>query len=238
MTDPLIVDAYAGDGAKNWTALAAAGAPWCGAMLKATQGTYYTGGTWFPGAWRMVKLAGVHANRGAGWVRGAYHYLSTTLSGRNQADYFVAALNRAGGWDSTDILAVDVERAGQRSTISAQGVIDCVSSFAERTRELTGRWMMLYGGSWLRDLGITSRMGCKYLWIARYSGLLPAEAYTRIGWDRNSLAMWQYAGLAGGGKMEPADPAQRLKGYPFEAPGCGPIDISAVVLPGGIAALA
>ena len=38
--DPLIVDCYQGDGPKYWPKLAAAGAPWHGAILKATQGTY------------------------------------------------------------------------------------------------------------------------------------------------------------------------------------------------------
>ena len=41
MTDSLIVDAYELDGPKDWKALAAAGAPWIGARLKMTQGTYY-----------------------------------------------------------------------------------------------------------------------------------------------------------------------------------------------------
>jgi hypothetical protein len=86
---------------------------------------------------------------------------------------------------------------------------------------------LLYGGSWLADLGITTRMGCARLAIARYTPQLPVHVYERIGWDRASLALWQYCG----------DGVGYLAGYPREAPGCGRVDISALVLPGGLAAL-
>jgi GH25 family lysozyme M1 (1,4-beta-N-acetylmuramidase) len=233
MTDSLIVDAYEGDGRKDWAALAAAGDPWRGAILKATQGTYYSGGTWFSGQWRLVDLAGRHANRQAShWIRGAYHYLDLRQDAVAQADHFLAVLTRAGGARPFDVLAVDVERAGQRENISGAQVVDRVSAFARRVKDRTGKWLLLYGGSYLAELGIVDRMGCKYLWTARYTETLPAVTYTRIGWDLASLAMWQYAGVAGNGHVE-----AKLKGYPTTAPGCGAIDISAVVLPGGTDAL-
>lgn len=233
MTDSLIVDAYAGDGLKDWTALAAAGDPWRGAVLKATQGTYYSGGTWFPGQWRLVELAGRHAGRPPHeWIRGAYHYLDVRQSPILQADYFVTALTRAGGIRINDVLAVDVERAGQRDGLSGAQVIDCVTKFGDRVRALTGKWLMLYGGSYLYELGIKDRMGCRYLWIARYTETLPQAVYNRIGWDLQHLAMWQYCGVSGSGHAE-----AKLKNYPTMAPGCGAVDISAVVLAGGTASL-
>lgn len=232
MTDSLIVDAYEGDGRKDWTALAAALDPWRGVVLKATQGTYYNGGSWFSGNWRLVQLAGVHTNRGTNWIRGAYHYLDTRLSGGGQADYFLGWIGRAGGYNSRDLFMVDIERSGQREGTTAQQVIDCTCAFVERIRERSGKWVMLYGGSWLYELGITHRMGCKYLAIARYTETLPHAVYQRIGWDRDSLAMWQYCGVAAGGHVD-----AKLAEYPRSAPGCGAIDISAVVLPGGTAAL-
>lgn len=233
MTDPLIVDVYEGDGRKDWTALAAAGPPWCGVILKATQGTYYSGGTWFPGQWRLVDLAGRHAARTPPeWIRGAYHYFDLRQDAAAQADHFVSALTRAGGIRQHDILAVDVERAGQREGLISRRVIDRVTEFADRVRAHTGKWMMLYGGSYLYELGIQDRMGCRYLWTARYTDTLPSVTYTRIGWDLAHLAMWQYCGVAGNGHAE-----AKLKGYPSSAPGCGAVDISAVVLPGGPAKL-
>lgn len=227
MTDPLIVDVYQGDGPKDWQALAAAGPPWHGAILKATQGTYYRDTAWFSPNWRSVRAAG--ADRyGVDWFRGAYHYLDVREPGAAQADQFLAAVDYAGGWGTGDLWPmVDVERAGQRETTTTQQVIDCTGAFVARVREVTGRDVMLYGGSYLAELGITSRMGCHRLAIARYTAHLPAHVYQRIGWAREALALWQYAG----------DGTAYLSGYPREAPGCGKVDISAVVLPGGIEAL-
>lgn len=233
MTDPLIVDAYEGDGRKDWTALAAAGDPWRGVFLKATQGLYYNGGTWFPGQWRLVELAGRHAGRPPHeWLRGAYHYLDVRQNAQTQAEYFVVALTRAGGIRPNDVLCVDVERTGQREGLAGKQVVDSVTAFADRVRALTGKWTMLYGGSYLYELGIIDRMGCRFLWIPRYAETLPATVYNRIGWDLAHLAMWQYCGVAGSGHVE-----AKLKGYPVMAPGCGAIDISAVVLAGGTGAL-
>jgi lysozyme len=225
--DPLIVDAYQGDGAKEWAALAAAGAPWHGAILKATQGTYYHDTSWFGQNWRRVRAAG-GARYATDWFRGAYHYPDLRQDGAAQADYFLDAVELAGGWGPGDLWPmVDVERAGQREGIGASQVIACVEAFCKRVTSRLGRQVMLYGGSWLADLGITSRMGCSHLAIARYTATLPVAVYERIGWDRASLALWQYCG----------DGAAKLLGYPNEAPGCGKVDISALVLPGGITAL-
>jgi GH25 family lysozyme M1 (1,4-beta-N-acetylmuramidase) len=225
--DPLIVDCYQGDGPKGWSALAGAGAPWHGAIVKATQGTYYRDTSWLAANWRGVRAAGGD-RYGVDWFRGAYHYLDVRQDGRDQADAFLQAIDDAGGWGPGDLWPmVDVERAGQREVTSSQRVIDCVGAFAARIRQQLGREVLLYGGSWLADLAITSRMDCAWLAIARYTPTLPTHVYERIGWDREHLALWQYSG----------DGTSYLAGYPRTAPGCGPIDISALVLPGGIAAL-
>lgn len=227
MTDPLIVDVYAGDGQKNWHALASAGPPWHGVILKATQGTYYNGGSWFAPNWRTVREAGGQ-RYGYDWFRGAYHYLDTKLDGAAQADYFLDTIERAGGWGHGDLWPMmDVERAGQRVGTSAQQVIDVGNGFSGRIKQRIGRETMLYGGSWLADLGIKDHMGCARLAIARYTPTLPAVVYERIGWDLARLALWQWCG----------DGVGYLAGYPTEAPGCGRVDISALVLPGGLAAL-
>jgi len=47
----------------------------------------------------------------------------------------------------------------------------------------------------------------------------------RTGTDYEHLAFWQYDG----------DGESYLAGYPREAPGCGKIDISAMVMAGGLA---
>lgn len=231
--DSLIVDVYEGDfeGRRmDWAALAAAGDPWRGVILKATQGTYYNGGTWFPGQWRLVQLAGQAGPepRGIDWIRGAYHYLDVRCGAVAQADHFLATIKRAGGILPRDLLMVDVERASQRAQVTGGQVVDVVSAFVERVKEVTGRGVILYGGSWLHELGITSRMGCRYLAVARYAATLPMSVYQRIGWGRESVLLWQYCGVDGNGQ-----PQSLLQGYPLRAPGCGYVDISAVILPGG-----
>lgn len=226
-TDPLIVDCYAGDGPKDWSALVAAGPPWHGAILKATQGTYYRDTGWLAPNWTSVRAA-AGARYGVDWFRGAYHYLDVRLDGAEQADYFLGAIERAGGWGTGDLWPmVDVERAGQRAGITADRVVRAVTSFVDRIAKCTGREVMLYGGSWLAEVGVMKRMGCSHLAVARYTRTLPTFVYERIGWDRASLALWQYCG----------DGEASLVGYPTEAPGCGKVDISALVLPGGLAAL-
>lgn len=227
MTDPLFVDVYAGDGPKDWHALAAAGAPWHGAILKATQGTYYRDTAWLAPNWRALRQVATE-RYGVDWFRGAYHYLDVRQGGAEQADSFLAAIDYAGGWGPGDLWPmVDVERAGQRETTATQQVIDCVGAFVARIHKATGRETMLYGGSWLYDLAITSRMGCRWLAIARYTPTLPVHVYERIGWDRAGLVLWQYCG----------DGLGYLAGYPVVAPGCGKVDISALVMSGGISAL-
>lgn len=225
--DPLIVDVYQGDGPKKWRELAAAGPPWHGVIIKATQGLYYHPAAWLHTNWMEIHEAG-GGRCGLDWFRGAYHYLDVRQDGAAQADYFLSAINTAGGWARGDLWPmVDVEHAGQRTIGSSYQVIDCVRNFATRVHDVLGRDVMLYGGSWLAELSITSRMCCKYLAVARYTQTLPTFVYERIGWDRASLALWQYCG----------DGVGYLSGYPREAPGCGKVDISAMVLPGGLSAL-
>ena len=47
----------------------------------------------------------------------------------------------------------------------------------------------------MRDLGITSKMGCKCLWCPRYTTTLPPYIYRRAGWETTDLWGWQYAGM-------------------------------------------
>ena len=228
--DPLIVDAYQLDGAKDWKALAAAGLPWIGARLKATQGTYYSAPSWFPG--QLAELAMVATERnGVDWFFGAYHYLDIALDGEAQADFFLRQLSPVfmAKWDVPGLLPamVDVERGGQRApTLTRSRVEDVTNTFAARVLAVTGRAPTLYGGELLASLGITSHMGCSRLSIARYAPTLPHDVVTRIGWDAPDE--WQFCG----------DGEAYLPGYPTTAPGCGKIDISVLTSPGGVAAFA
>lgn len=231
MTDPLFVDVYAGDGRKDWRAFCAAGQPWCGAIFKATQGTYYRPPIFAIERRAFCEAAG--ARHGHDLFDGAYHYLDLTIDGAKQADYFVAAVEQAGGeLPGTLWGMVDVERGGQRVKDPTRALVeDRTRSFAERYTSLTGRIATLYGGELLRAVGVTDRLGCGRSAIALYGTILPASTLARTGTDLEHLLFWQYAGT------DPQDPAHSLAGYPLVAPGCGRVDISALVLPGGLAAL-
>ena len=220
MSDPLIADFYAGDGAVDITSLANAGMPWCGIVLKATQGTYYDGGEWLRRHWPAAK-SDAGDRYGRDWLRGAYHYLDFAADAAKQADYFLATIEKCGGFSSGDIIAVDVERGGQRVPLTRSLVEDTTSAWVERL----GRPVLLYGGELIRSLGITSHMGCAALWTARYAPTLPPQTYQDMGWQLGDLAMWQYAGKTTASYVD-----SFLAGYPATTP-AGLADISAVTMP-------
>lgn len=222
--DSLLIDIYEDDldGKPDIATLVAAGPPWCGMILKATEGTYYNGGTWLETYWPLARsLAG--SRYGATWFRGAYHYAYMGERGAAQADYFLDHVQSAGGWGLGDLWPIiDVESAGQPEDMTQQRVIDVVSAWAERILACTGRAPMLYGGSYLRSFGITDHMGCQALWIPSWTSTLPASTYTSMGWSLADTWGWQYCG----------DGTAYLEGYPHVTP-IGATDISAVIINGG-----
>lgn len=167
-----------------------------GVIIKATQGLSYAP-TWFTRHWPRVRDV-ARLRYGDTWFRGCYHYLDCTVDGEAQADYFLDHVERAGGWGNGDIMPiVDVERGGPNGNVDAQQVIAVTEAFARRVRARTGRGVILYGRGIMRDLGITSRMGCDWVWNPSYTremvtnGLAPA-------WSVDDVVLWQYAGDGAG----------------------------------------
>lgn len=92
---------------------------------------------------------------------------------------------------------------------------------------------MLYGRERLLDLHITSRMGCSWLWTKSYASTLPACDILRMGWTEATLWGWQYQGTNG--------TTGELPDYPTSIPhfaGAGEVDLTVMVMPGGLDALA
>jgi GH25 family lysozyme M1 (1,4-beta-N-acetylmuramidase) len=228
VTSPLFVDVYASDlnGHLNWQALAKLGPPWHGAIIKATEGVTYEP-SWFGRQWRAIREA-VPDRFGGDFFRGAYHFLRFGVSGKAQAEYYVRAIERAGGWAIGDLWPiVDVELgsdAHPNRRATASQVVDSTRTFAARVQELSGRKVMLYGNGAMRDLGIRDRMGCSWMWCPRYTPTLPREIYERAGWTLDELVLWQYCG----------DGTAFLSGYPATVPGFGSCDLSVLVHGGGI----
>lgn len=127
-------------------------------------------------------------------------------------------------------MMVDVERGGQRIANPSRALVeDRTRAFAKRCEQLSRRLPTLYGGELLRADGVTDRLGCGRSAIALYNATLPPDVIHRTGTDLEHIALWQYCAADG----LVAGPAS----YPREAPGCGRVDISAVVLAGGVEAL-
>lgn len=229
MTDSLLIDVYQGDHVVDWPVFCAAGAPWIGAILKATQGTYYRP-PWYAET-RRAFLEAAGARHGDALFDGAYHYLDLAIDGAAQADYFMRAVELAGGEKFGTLWAmVDVERGGQRIRNPSRALVeDRVTTFAARYHQLSGRLPTLYGGELLRAVGVTTRLGCGRSAIALYWRTLPAAVVAQTGTDLAHLMLWQYQGTEA-----PSGP----DGYPRKVPGCtGSVDIDALVLPGGVGAV-
>lgn len=221
--DPLLLDVSPWQAAtippSSWARLAAAGPPWCGAILKASEGRDgYP--SWFPAHWAALGETAL--------LRGAYHFWRRSAPGALQAHAFLLELERAGGLVGGDLLAIDVERcAANRGAVAAE-VVDGVTAWVDTVRVETARDVVLYAGAWLAELGVSDRMGCSWLWYPSYTATLVPAVYERIGWTRDDLLAWQYAGLGGDGQVRAA-----LAGYPAETP-IGRADISAVTQRGGV----
>jgi hypothetical protein len=88
-TDPLFVDLYAGDKPdlkyEDWLRLAT-DPRFIGGIIKATEGLYYDGGTWFVRNWLNSGAVGRVIDRF--WFRGCYHYLKFNYDGAKQADFY------------------------------------------------------------------------------------------------------------------------------------------------------
>ena len=110
----LLVDVYSKDlgGKPNWQA--AADAPnVVGGIIKATEGTNFDT-TWFDKNWPLLREVGGD-RYGQTWFRGAYHFLKFNRDGVAQANFFLDAIDNAGGFDEGDIIPiVDVELGRRR----------------------------------------------------------------------------------------------------------------------------
>lgn len=228
MSAPILFpDRYHGDnqGRNDWSALAKAGV--CsGAILKATEGvSFRSGARWFKENWRPLREAGGERYGGT-WFRGAYHFLIFHDDPVRQADYFLKTIEDAGGFARGDLLPiVDVELKDaeapdhmppSKKRALAARVVECTTAFTARLKEVLGCGVILYGGGSLRDLAITARMGCDYLWYPHYTAHM--GRIDDIGWSPERVILWQYT-----------DGAKNVTSYPKQLPGLGPTDMSVYV---------
>jgi GH25 family lysozyme M1 (1,4-beta-N-acetylmuramidase) len=198
--NPLIVDLFAGDGITNLAALAAAGWPWGGVLLKATQGVYYPTQPktreWFLKMWPHAQEVG-GVMFGKRWFRSAYHYHDFNHpNDEAQAEFFLKFIEDAGGAAAGDFpYVLDVEGSGNPTKPGKARIEDGCSKFAEVIERETGRKPILYGNIYLWENGVDfNNTGCQSLIVARYTSTLPANVYQRIHCPYEKLWGWQYAG--------------------------------------------
>jgi GH25 family lysozyme M1 (1,4-beta-N-acetylmuramidase) len=200
-----------------------------GAIIKATEGTSYGYTSWFADNWR--RLRSVAPERYAQtWFRGAYHFLSFASDGAAQADYYLRTVEKGGGWSTGDLVPiVDVElggKANRNRLASAQQIIDCTSSWAERVRSETGRRVMLYGRGAMRDPAICSRMSCDVVWNPSYTRRMSINGVVTVNgkpgpWKLDDIALWQYGGDGIGDA--------KAHGLPLQVDGFGAVDVSVYI---------
>jgi GH25 family lysozyme M1 (1,4-beta-N-acetylmuramidase) len=222
--------------APNWPA-AAADAQINGAILKATQGLTYCDPSWLKANWSAIhNVAG--RNVGTNWFCGAYHYLeatsiNTTTNGDQQAAFFLQNLEAAGGLGPDDLWPIVDMESADNTGVGATQFADTTAAFAAGILSRTGRATMLYGGETIRSLGITSRMGCSWLWTARYASTLPESEILQMGWTEDTLWGWQYQGTGTGNWGYLANYPTSILNFAED----GQVDLSVMVMPGGLAAL-
>ena len=128
--------------------------------IKATEGATFTDPSF------AVNWAGAHAN---GLIRTAYHFAHPSVSAYAQADYFVDAVNSAGGYtnSSTMQLMLDLEDADKESPAV---VWAWVQDFSARVKARTGRPLLMYTGYyfWTGSVGDPTDNLDAPLWIAAY----------------------------------------------------------------------
>ena len=166
-----------------------------GAILKAWEGLQYNDGGWFTNNWSAVRDAGGD-RYGDSWFRGAYLFLRFASDGAAQADAYLRAVDKAGGWDHGDIIpVVDVELGSEKNSnfkASAEQIVDCTSACADRIRSETGRRVMLYGRGAMRERSITDHMKCDVVWNPSYTAHMVTNGLQA--WDLEDIVLWQYCG--------------------------------------------
>jgi lysozyme len=156
----------AGDGTLGW---ASSGKGF--AILKATQGTSYTDSD-FAENWAALKSAGV--------VRGAYHFFDATVSGVDQANYFLQVVGTIEPGDLPPTLDIECPVSGDSDCLGngnsgaapASQITQAMNDFLTTVKTATGLTPIVYSyGSWFSDNGVdTTGLQSYPLWLADYSG--------------------------------------------------------------------
>ena len=155
------VDVYSGDGAIDWTELAASGRRF--AFIKATQGNYDIQST-FGSDWSGALAAGV--------LRSPYHFFDGTIDGVTQANSFLAELTAVGGLAVGDLppmldiecptastqaaSSTDCEYTGSSGWVAPATLSSEIFDWLDTVQQATNTTPILYSYvSWFSDVELT-----------------------------------------------------------------------------------
>ena len=128
-------------------------------VVKATEGLSYVDG-YLASRWTGAKAVGIPH-------RGAYHFLHMDESGTLQGEYFLRALDAAGGVTVQDIVIADAEIS---SGMSAQTVAQCVAEFgAYLAAHCPAKKWLYTGGPFATENGIKLAPYQGH-WLPAYTG--------------------------------------------------------------------
>ena len=180
--DPVGIDVSAFQPNINWARVAGAGDRF--AIMKATEGTYYTS---------PAFASQYNGSYNAGLIRGAYHFaVPNNSSGAAQADFFVA---HGGGWSGDGhtlpgMLDIEYNPYGPECYGLTQAqMVAWVASFDNEYLRLTGRYPLLYTNAnwWDRCTGGSSVAANDPLNLAAWG---PSPTPMPGGWPLETI--WQY----------------------------------------------
>ena len=210
-----------------------------GCVVKASEGVKWAEKyeEWFKRSWKQIL--DVAGNRyGADFFRGCYHFLTLSIDGAKQADYFCDLVDAAGGWGDGDLMPwVDIEEGGQGSwapqrleTISdpvvreqlSDQVTACATAFIQRFKERTGGLRIaVYGRGVFRDLQMTNcKFGSDGAVNPAYTAKMPLM--DDYGFSLDDIILWQLQGTGDDNKAV-------LSGYPSVLPEWGDEDYSVYI---------
>jgi lysozyme len=179
----------------DWTTAKADGTSF--AIIKATQGTSYTS-SGFAASWAAMKSEGM--------TRGAYHFFDPTVSGTDQANYFLGVMGTLEAGDLPPTLDIECPTSnnepdsddclGNGTSGDATGaqITQYMNEWISTVKAATGVNPMVYSfGSYFSGDGVTTTGLEDYpLWLADYSGNSCFNVYSP--WT--TATIWQYAGCA------------------------------------------
>lgn len=173
------IDVSKWDASPDWGVVA--GNDYSFAIAKATEGVTYNDPT-FPTNWQGIKDAGL--------VRGAYHYARpSNNTAEDEADHFLTCVNAAGGLDTGDLVALDME-----DTNASGDLHDWTLTWLQRVERQVGFKPFFYSGTWyMRPHGLTGvdDLAVYPLWFSLYNYTFGKVPNAPAKW--NGIVIHQYS---------------------------------------------